>query len=206
MDKKELDEIYQREAYYWGKEPSELAQRLLSCLPAGQRSGRVLFDLGAGEGRDSVYFARHDLHVVAIDISAAGLAKAERLAAERGTSIQTQVADINAFHVSDQADIIYSIGALQYLQPTLRKQQFEQWQTRTKAGGLHAMFVFVDHPDVAQAPDWGVQEYLYARDELLQYYSAWHLLYQREYIFDCDSSGIPHRHAACEIIVQKPIP
>lgn len=162
-----------------------------------------VIDLGAGEGRDSVFLARHGFDVVAMDFAPAGLAKAERLAAEMDTSIRTAEGDINTFVFPHRADIVYSIGALQYIHPDNRERQFRHFQDNTPPQGLHALFAFTEHPDVPVAPDWGANEYLYQRDELQAYYSGWETLLSEEIIFDCSSSGIPHRHAARIVIARK---
>lgn len=57
MDKEQLQEIYLKSDYYWGKEPNELVNKVLEFIPDSQITNRKLVDLGAGEGRDSVFFA-----------------------------------------------------------------------------------------------------------------------------------------------------
>jgi hypothetical protein len=65
-------------------------------------------------------------------------------------------------------------------------------------------FLIVDHPDVLPAPDWGDYKHLYALGELMAHYAGWQRLYSRSFIFEDDSAGIPHRHAAEEYVFQKP--
>src|SRR5712691_7839824 len=67
----------------WGTVPSALA-REVSALPAGTR----VLDLGCGEGRDSVFFATVGCHVTGVDVSRAGLRKAERLARESEVGVR----------------------------------------------------------------------------------------------------------------------
>src|SRR3990170_6301318 len=66
--------------FIWGTAPSRLAQDLAALVPPGAR----VLDLGCGEGRDSVYFASRGYDVTGLDVSAAGLEKAERLPDQRG--------------------------------------------------------------------------------------------------------------------------
>jgi tellurite methyltransferase len=175
MDKEQLQKLYQQEGYYWGKKPNQLAARVLECLPAEQRKGAKAVDLGAGEGRDSVYLAAHGLDVWAVDIAPAGLAKAHSLAQEQGTSLRTLAADLNHVELPEKMDVVYSIGALQYIHPENRERQFRHFQEQTHPGGWHVLLAFVEHPDVAIAPDWGNNEYLYGREELQAYYSHWQI-------------------------------
>ncbi|GAV21850.1 class I SAM-dependent methyltransferase [Carboxydothermus pertinax] len=202
MDKDKLQEIYLKEEYYWRTEPNELSRKVLKYIPEDQRKERKLVDIGAGEGRDSVFFAKEGFEVLAVDISPAGLMKAEKLASKEKVAIKTLDADINDLIMPKEVDIIYSIGTLQYLHPQNRNRQFQHLKEKTRDGGLHILFAFIEHPEVEIAPDWGKNEYLYGREELQSYDKEWDILDTYEYIFDCSSSSIPHRHAARVIIAK----
>ncbi|AFH61799.1 SAM-dependent methyltransferase [Paenibacillus caseinilyticus] len=204
MDKEQLQQIYKQEAYYWGKEPNELAKRVPAFIPEERRPGKKLLDLGAGEGRDSVFLAKLGFDVLAMDFASEGLAKARRLAEEAKVSIRTLEGDLNDWMLPLSVDVIYSIGTLQYLHPENRPRQFRHWQDRTAAGGLHVLFAFTRHPDVETAPDWGKNEYLYEPQELESCYPHWDTLVSETAIFDCCSSGVAHRHAASILIARKP--
>ncbi len=205
MDKEQLQDIYSKKEYYWGKEPNELTSLVLRYILPKHRQGAKLVDIGAGEGRDAVFFAKEGLDVLAVDIAPAGLKKSHKLAAEMGTKINTLEAEINELILPEQFDIVYSIGTLQYIQPRRRNHQFEHLKDQTTPGGLNIMCTFVQHPQVDIAPDWGENEYLYQREELQGYYLGWDVLYSNEFVFDCNSSNIPHQHAVCTIIAKKPL-
>lgn len=202
MDNEERESVYSREEYYWGRSPSRLAKKTAEFLPADP-DGQRLVDLGAGEGRDAVFFARQGFDVNAVDISPAGLQKAHRLAGDHGVEITTVEADINGFELPEPMDVVFSSGAVQFIRPAGRPRQFERFQQMTSAGGLHAVFAFVDHPDVPPAPDTTDDQYLFGRNELQSYYRDWEPLYSEEIIFDDDSGGVPHRHAARIHIAHK---
>lgn len=204
MNKEQLQEIYLKEEYYWGKEPNKLASKVLDFIPINQRRGMSLVDLGAGEGRDSVFFAKEGFDVLAVDIAPAGLEKAKNLAKEMNTEIRTMEADLNNLVLPEQFDIVYSIGTLQYIEPEKREEKFLHIKDHTSRGGINVMITFVEHPDVEIAPDWGENEYLYNIYELINYYEDWNILYSQEFIFDCNSSNIPHKHAVGIVIARKP--
>ncbi|MED1951117.1 SAM-dependent methyltransferase [Brevibacillus centrosporus] len=203
MDKEQLQTLYLQEEYYWGKEPNQLAKSVLNYYQDEPVQGKRAVDLGAGEGRDSVFLAKQGFAVTAMDFAPAGLEKAKRLAKEMGTTLHTVEGDINQFLLTEPVDLLYSIGALQYIHPENRAKQFKQWQKCTATGGLHVLFAFTRHPEVEIAPDWGKNEYLYDRDELPGYYTDWETVHTEEMIFDCQSSGIPHRHAARILVSRK---
>lgn len=200
MDKEQLQTLYLQEDYYWGKEPNELAKKILKYAAPPKK----VVDIGAGEGRDSVFLAQQGFDVLAMDIAPVGLDKVSRLAEEFDTQVQTLEANINDVVFADSFDVVYSIGALQYIESVNRSRQFDHFKSITNPNGIHVLFAFMDHPEVEIAPDWGQNEYLYQPGELESYYSDWNTLEQEQIIFDCNSSNIPHQHAADILIVQKP--
>ena len=205
MTDEKLERMYAGEDYYWGREPNAFALRVLEFLnPARREKSLKVVDLGAGEGRDAVFFAGHGLDVLAVDVAGNALKKAERLAREGGVRLRVRQGDVNTLALPGSFDLVYSIGAIQYLLPERREERFAHLRGRTVPGGLHALFAFVDHPDVPPAPDWGENEYLYDPGELPRYYAGWRLLYSRSFVFDDDSGGLPHRHAAEEYVFEKP--
>jgi cyclopropane fatty-acyl-phospholipid synthase-like methyltransferase len=198
----QLQEIYSGTDYYWGTEPNGFAERSLGFLDG--REGLRAVDLGAGEGRDAVLFAERGLNTLAVDISPNGLEKAERLARERGVELETRQGDVNSLKLEGGFDLVYSIGTVQYIEPDNRAQRFEHFKEITEPGGIHALLTFVEHPDVAPAPDWGDNEYLYAPGELRGYYEGWECLHERGFVFDDDSGGELHQHAVEEYVFRKP--
>lgn len=64
--------------------------------------GRVL-SLAEGEGRNAVYLAGLGHAVTAVDQSAVGLEKARRLAAARGVTLETVVADLTDYVVAPES-------------------------------------------------------------------------------------------------------
>lgn len=199
----EREQVYERDEYYWGKEPSTLAEITAKYAPF-IFSGRTLIDLGAGEGRDAVFFAERGFDVYAMDRSPAGLKKCDRLADEREVPITSIEGDVNDFEFPTSIDVIHSSGVLHYIQPENRNRQFSRFKRDTTAGGLHSILVFVDHPEIPLAPDLSENVSLYERDELQEYYSDWELLHSEERIFDDDSGGEPHQHAGRIVIARKP--
>jgi hypothetical protein len=100
------DQRYGATEYFYGTSPNDFLREHACRVPA---AGEVLC-LGEGEGRNAVYLAACGLRVTALDQSAVGLAKAERLAVERGVQIGTRVADLADYAIAPAAwDAIVSI-------------------------------------------------------------------------------------------------
>lgn len=89
---------YDRTEYVFGTEPNDFLVEVAGRIPPGP-----ILCLAEGEGRNSVYLAGRGHAVTAVDQSEVGLAKATRLATERGVSIETVVSDLNQFSIAPGA-------------------------------------------------------------------------------------------------------
>lgn len=72
------EDLYKDPEYYWGVQPSAMCFRVLEFMPPTRHL--KLLDIGCGEGKDAVFFARNGYDVTAFDISDAGVEKTKRLA------------------------------------------------------------------------------------------------------------------------------
>lgn len=83
------DERYSGPDLVWGTGPNRFVAGEVSPLPPGRA-----IDLGTGEGRNAIWLAERGWQVTAVDFSAVGLARAGRLAAERGAKVDWVHADL----------------------------------------------------------------------------------------------------------------
>ncbi len=102
------DERYEGAAFAYGEAPNAFLASLADRFTAG---GRALVP-GDGEGRNGVFLAQCGLRVETLDLSAQGVAKARRLAAARGVTLQALQADVLAL---DWPVATYDVIALLYL-------------------------------------------------------------------------------------------
>ena len=124
------DEKYGAPGHYYGTEPNDFLREHHAVIPAG---GRVLC-LAEGEGRNAVFLAQQGFEVVAVDQSPVGLRKAGALAAERGVTISTVVADLTDYRIeSGHWDGIVSIWC--HLPPLLRADVHRRVVAGLKRGG-----------------------------------------------------------------------
>lgn len=125
------DERYAAPEYFYGTEPNDLLRSRANVIP---KHGRVLC-LGEGEGRNAAFLAGLGLDVTALDQSEQGLRKATSLAASRGVSISTIVADLSCHDIEPGAwDAIVSIWC--HLPSTLRVRVHAQVVAGLKPGGV----------------------------------------------------------------------
>ncbi len=123
------DNRYAAEHYVYGTEPNAFLADAVRDLPLG----RALC-LGEGEGRNAVHLAALGHEVLAVDASAVGLAKAERLARERGVRIRTRVGDLAHLDIEPAAwDLIVSIFC--HVAPDLRRALHRRVVAGLRPGG-----------------------------------------------------------------------
>lgn len=197
------DQKYASQEYYWGKKPSAICDRVIEIIRPHPDFRPKLLDLGCGEGRNAIYFAKHGFQVVGLDSSLPGLEKTSRYAEEVGVHVETIHADIVNYEIEDIYDVIFSTGTLQYLPPEARSQRFQNYKDCTSPNGINALSVFVRKPFIPKAPDVEKTASHYKSGELMSYYWDWEILYCTEEIFDCMSSGVPHKHAVNRIIAGR---
>ena len=104
------DKRYDQQKYYWGTLPSPICLKILKNLPPNKPL--KLLDIGCGEGRNAVFFARNGYHVTAFDASEKGVEKTKNLAVKASVTINIFAADIKDFRLSESFDILFSTGVL----------------------------------------------------------------------------------------------
>jgi len=111
------DARYEPEPYAYG----EAANAFLVAQAPRLKSGMRALVPGDGEGRNGVWLAQQGLIVDTLDLSAQGVAKARRLAAARGVSVNAAQADALAWNWPREA---YDIVALIYLHLAADERRF----------------------------------------------------------------------------------
>ncbi|MWV42535.1 methyltransferase domain-containing protein [Paenibacillus sp. HJL G12] len=192
---------YKRSDYYWGFEPNSVCYKVIQLMPPNKQI--KLLDIGCGEGKDAVFFARNGYDVSAFDVSSAGVEKTQNLAEKVGVKVNVFQADVLDFRLNSYYDIIYSSGVLHYIKPEYRSEIFDNYKEFTNKNGLHILNVFVDKPFIAPPPENEPNAYRWHSGELLSYYNDWFFQDSSEVVFDCNSSSIPHQHAMTKIIAKK---
>ncbi|MNO22329.1 Tellurite methyltransferase [compost metagenome] len=192
---------YNTDEYYWGTQPNKACYQVLQLMPPNRRLR--LLDIGCGEGKDAVFFARNGYEVTAFDVSDAGVEKTRRLADQIGVHVNAFKADVLDYRLAAYYDIVFSSGVLHYIKPDFRDEIFENYKQFTSPDGIHVLNVFVEKPFIAPPPEKEPNAYKWYSGELLSYYHDWFIQESSEVVFDCNSSGIPHQHAMANVIAQK---
>ena len=197
------DVHYAGETYYWGKNPSALVGRVIDVVQPRPDWRPSLIDVGCGEGRNAVHFAKCGFRVTGVDISLRGLEKLGRYGGEAGADVLTVQADIAEHILTEMYDVVFSTGAVHYLPPNVRSARFDHFKAQTAPDGINAHSALVGKPFLPPAPDADPAVVLFTSGELLSYYWDWEILYCVEEIFDCASGGSPHKHAVNRVIARR---
>jgi SAM-dependent methyltransferase len=124
---------YGADEYLYGLKPNDFLAASVNDLPPGD-----VLCLADGEGRNGVFLASVGHTVTSVDLTEAGMAKATRLAAERGVELNTIVADLNDFDLGEnQWDLIVSVFA--HTPPPIRAKVHASIATALRAGGLFVL-------------------------------------------------------------------
>lgn len=200
----DYDRRYDTEGYYWGLMPNRICYDIMKILPP-IKPYRVL-DMGCGEGKDAVFFAKCGYSVTAFDVSEQGIEKAKRLAEHNKVEVSLFKADIFDYRPDIEYDIIFSSGMLHFIPELQRQEICDSLKSHTADMGINAMNVFVKKPFITRAPDSTRDEekrYPWRSGELFGYYHDWLFHTCREEVFDCNSGGTPHKHCMDTLIAQK---
>ncbi len=182
--------------YIWGTEPSAFAREVAALLPSRER----VLDLGCGEGRDSVFFAGAGFAVTGLEVSAAGLRKAERLARERGVRVRWLRGDMARVDLGGPFGLVYSCGAIHYVPRDHRMRLLRRLKRLTPLGGYHGFVVFTDR---AVYPEKGEVIDYFAPGDLHLAYDDWQVLRSEEDVIACARDGVPHHHSVERFLARR---
>lgn len=129
MDSADWDARYGGQELVWSAEPNRFLVQEVSGLPAGRA-----LDVACGEGRNAIWLAERGWRSTGVDFSAMGLAKAERLAGERGVDVEWIEADLAQWAPPEGAFDLVVIFYLQ-LPSELRHRVYRRMATAVAPGG-----------------------------------------------------------------------
>ncbi|BAN69966.1 class I SAM-dependent methyltransferase [endosymbiont of unidentified scaly snail isolate Monju] len=124
------DQRYSDDDYFYGTAPNDFLATNAGRIP----NGPVLC-LAEGEGRNAVHLAGLGYQVTAVDSSAAGLRKAERLARERGVTLECVHADLADYDLGT-ARWAGIVSIFAHLPPPLRRQVHAAIPRALRPGGI----------------------------------------------------------------------
>lgn len=195
------DARYDTAEYLFGATPSTFLERELTRF---RPHARVLC-VADGEGRNSVYLARHGLDVHAVDISPVAVAKAQRLAEAAGVRVAFEVADLAHWVWPEAAyDAVVAIF-IQFAGPELRAHLFTHMKASLKPGGILLLHGYRPEQIAFGTGGPAHAENMYDETMLGAAFSDFHIDLLNGYTADlAEGHGHHGRSALIDLIARKP--
>jgi SAM-dependent methyltransferase len=186
--------------YLFGTEPAAFMRDHAGLLRAGARA----LALADGEGRNSVFMAEQGLEVTALEYAPSAIAKARRLAEERGVSVDFVEADVLTDDWGAGWDVIAAIF-IQFAGPEDRARLFEKMRAALAPGGLLLLHGYT--PDQVGRGTGGppCAENMYTEELLARAFDGWEILENRAYERDIrEGRGHAGLSALIDFVARKP--
>ena len=130
MDADFWNQRYAGEGYVYGTAPNDFVGEVSALIPPGP-----VLCLAEGEGRNAVHLAARGHAVTAVDQSEVALNKARKLAAARGITLETIVADLATYRIKPDA-WAGVVATWVHLPPVVRREVHAQVVQGLQRGGL----------------------------------------------------------------------
>jgi tellurite methyltransferase len=160
-DRNRWNSRYTCEEFILGEQPSLFLAENIEVI-ASLCPGKRAFDIACGEGRNSIFLARHGFAVTAVDISEKGLEKARQWAEREGLTIDLQHADLENYDFTSTFDLIINFNFL-------LRDLIPKMVAALNAGGVIVFDTILDAPN---APVPHKKEYLLQPGELFRIFQG----------------------------------
>jgi tellurite methyltransferase len=125
-------------------------------------SGEAL-DLGAGNGRNTMFLISQAFNVTSVDSSEKGLKILEKKVEDK-RKLKTVLSDVREFKTDKKFDIVVAIGLLHFLSKEEGKRLIENIQKWTKKGGVNVIGAKMSQNRMRDLP------HIFEHNELKDYY------------------------------------
>lgn len=195
------NEVFTGEAYRYGTEPAAFVARQMWRVAPGAR----VLSIAEGEGRNAVWMAGQGLQVTAVEAAATARAKAARLAATRGVTVEWIAADLRDY-AWPEAGFDAVLGCfIQFAPPAFRAAIFAGLARALRPGGLMFLHGFARRQIGYGSGGPGAVEQLYSLDLLRGAFPGWPVLHQADYDSTLtEGAGHSGRAALIDFVARKP--
>lgn len=141
------DSIYKGYALKWGHKPDHILEQYADLVPKG-----YVLDVGAGEGRNAIFFAKKGYKVEAVDISAKALEKCRKLAKRMKLTIKTKVVDLKKIEITpEKYSLVICAWVLNFFKKKEIVELIEKMKKGVKINGILYIVVFsTEDPSFAE--------------------------------------------------------
>jgi len=198
----------------YGLKLNTVLEKLLPLIPKGK-----VLDIGAGQGRNSVFLAKNGFKVEAIDFVPEGLKKCQDFAKKHNLAIKTKVINVKKFKFKEN---YYSLVVARAILDFFKKSEIETIIKRIKKSLISDGFIYflvfsTKDPLYLKIREKGIKEieentfylpkfetyrHFFTENELKEIIKGLKIIYLTQRRIK-DYHDKPHYHNAIEIVAQK---
>ena len=203
-----FDQFYSRDGFYFSKLPSD---GMITCLDKYNLSNGLAVDIGAGEGRNSIYLAERGFDVIAIEPNKTGADKIAQRGKERNLSNLTVYNKdfVSVARTLSDVDFVVALTSLEHMEDNYLYLAIQKIKDIMKVGSFVYIVVFTeDDPgfkkDIDRASECAmfIQHY-FKHGELRNYFKDFEILEYKEYLKEDISNGPLHYHGKAKLFAKK---
>ena len=168
---------FEGDEFIFGQEPNAYLRSHAALLAP---AGRVLC-VADGEGRNSVWLATQGHRVDAFDIAENGVAKARKLAAAAGVTVNYSVADCDGWAWPEAAYDAVAAIFVQFADPSMRERLFANIVRALKPGGLLVLQGYTPRQLEYKTGGPGIASHLYTEAMLRSAFAALEIVELSDY-------------------------
>lgn len=195
------EERFQTKDYVFGTAPSQFVTRRSPAFPEGAK----LLSIAEGEGRNGVWLAQQGFDVTGVEFAPSAVAKAQKLAAERGVSPTFEQADLFEWDWPKNAfDVVMGVF-FQFMGAAQHATLFGLMSQALRTGGLLALHGYT--PKQLEYGTGGPKqlENLYTANLLSEAFPDFEILTNEEYEAELnEGAGHAGTSALIDFIARKP--
>jgi SAM-dependent methyltransferase len=191
---------FEQAGFLFGTEPNGWLREHAGVWTAGQR----VLCVADGEGRNSVWLASRGLQVDAFDIAEMGVAKARRLAAQQGVTVNFAVSDCDGYAWPEAACDGVAAIFVQFADPAMRARLFAHLQRCLKPGGTLLLQGYTPKQLDYKTGGPGQLSHLYTAAMLREAFAELDIVELREYEAElAEGSGHHGRSALIGLVARR---
>ena len=202
----DFDYFYSNNDNYFGEKPSDGLVEMLNNYKVS--IGKAL-DIGAGEGRNSLFLAQCGFDVTAIEPTKDGSNKIIKEANKLGLDINV----LNCDYLSDESSELYNFilagTSLDHMEKSDIDKAIDKLKNSLNKNGYVYIVVFTEEdPGFFKQKENASEcssfiKHYFSKNELKNYFNDFDILYYDEYTKEDNSHGKPHIHGKAKLIARK---
>ena len=153
---------------------ADLALNPFEIVALRYLEGRVL-DFGCGLGNLARAAARNRCSVLALDAAPTAIRHLKQCVEQEGLSIEAIEADLRSYNITENFDVVVSIGLLMFFDCATAHRQLAQLMARVRPGGIAVINVLIDGTTFFDMFD-KMDYCLFDRGELRKIFDGWEIL------------------------------